>query len=381
MRFALAAVWIALAASRCACGEIFTFDADLEDWYINQGSEAWPDANPGDPVIFWTDAASYPEGSPGGALALTLDLGGSMGDPMPIFDATIIQSSDWYPGMQPIGDFSGSGGFACRVFVPEEGPPIGPEGLMATMFVKSGEGWKWYQGQWTPLAPGQWNELVVATEGLPDYVYDPTQVWALGVKIGGNIICNDTVYVDYVTDIPGSSTTPDGWLRPGWNLISFPRVPPDANAAAALDETIAAGNDITMRLLRYSPSEGYSSYPDDFTEVDVGVGYWLLLDYGASETLYGDPQGAYVIIPLEEGWNLVGYPYPVSQPWEECYITDWWWGRSPRDAAEHGWIQEEIYFLDDGYKSCPGDDGDLRPWRGYWILALRDGLGLLVPAP
>jgi len=303
------------------------------------------------------------------------------------------------------------------------------------------------------------------------------------------------------------SASPAGWLHQGWNLVSLPLQPVEPHTDSVLDDVIAAGNNLYLRVFSYSPRAGYAAYPEEgMEELSAGRGYWLYLTESAVELLRGlpvprvpapdadeyvrdevpdlpipdpgdvasvltvpadpppppisgielritlwhesvrdliisleSPAGTEVIVQnhaafsgpwttantpelaafvgeepggdwtlriydawtgdsgaldewslllssgtvhtvdLLQGWNLFGHTGTDPVPWADCLISDGAQALPVADAAAGGWITQPAYYYDDGYKPVPGDDTELRPWRGYWLRALVDGLTLLIP--
>jgi len=172
-----------------------------------------------------------------------------------------------------------------------------------------------------------------------------------------------------------------GWLAARWNMLSIPVPPDDPGVEAVFDKAVLAGNLMVNNLYAYSPSGGYSAYPQDFTQMDMGAGYWLLLYAGACEDVDGTPNTAEQRVPLEQFWNLVGYPFDTPQAWAGCSVSDGIDELSIDDAGTAGWIQTAIFAYEGVYIEVPGDDEWLRPWQAYWLLAYQGGLQLVIPAP
>ena len=204
---------------------------------------------------------------------------------------------------------------------------------------------------------------------------------------GESIGPDHTNVVNFVLlEDPGTvvSTSPPGWLRTGWNLVSAPLEADDMSAPAVWDEVLAAGNVLDNALIRYAGV--YEVYPAHFTLLELGRGYWLWLDVAVPESVEGVPREADVGVPLRNGWTMFGHPFPDAVPWSACLVTDGVETKSVSQAESAGWVQGLIYFLDGaGYRTvAPGGGGDdtaLRPWRGYWMLAELPGLSLIVPTP
>ena len=179
-------------------------------------------------------------------------------------------------------------------------------------------------------------------------------------------------------------TSPAGWLRLGWNLMSVPVEPADPAADMALRSLDGAGNTLANALFRYSGLAGYEIFPGGFVGMECGRAYWLNLDTLAATCTVDGVPSADGLIALDDGWTMLGHPWPQAVLWTACQVTDGVETKSIADAEAAGWIQGTIYFYDGAYGTVSpggGDDDSLRPWYGYWLLANQSGLTLIVPSP
>jgi len=186
------------------------------------------------------------------------------------------------------------------------------------------------------------------------------------------------------------------WAGPavGWNLMSLPLSPTYPSPEEVFADLVDLGSTIPNNLYNYTPGSGpgagYHIYPSaQFTQMEVGEGYWLRLTNVPDQTtnttvgaIFVDPQS----IALSDGWNMIGMPLNAAELWSGCAVTDGTETKSIADAGPAGWIQTLIYYYTPtGYESVKpdgtGDDDSLRPWLGYWLLAYQPGLTLLVPQP
>jgi len=234
-----------------------------------------------------------------------------------------------------------------------------------------GEASPWTQIEVQATAPS--GTVTVFLEYQQDVVDNPP---------GGqwHINCFDDAELQMLTP---STTSPPGWLRNGWNLISIPLTPDDPNPQAVFQDLVNAGNIIQNNLIKYDPASGYMLYPMDFLTIGLGEGYWLYLENAVQNTYAGVPFEEDVSIPLEAGWNLIGHPFDSPRFWASCKITDGVDTYYIEDVPSD-WIQTTIFYYDGtNYKSVApdgsGDDDSLRPWRGYWVYAERADLTLIVP--
>ncbi len=160
------------------------------------------------------------------------------------------------------------------------------------------------------------------------------------------------------------------------------------------------GNDAL--LARYIPAEGaYARYstanPDpraSFNPPGVavrpdgsnsptpprGIGYFLRTTSPAF--ILGDvpvdTNTAY-LIPLQEGWNMIGNPFPFNVPWAACEVEIVGAGGqaqriSLQEAADREFIRPQIYRyvpLTGEYTWRTAPLGELIAWQAHWVRALK----------
>lgn len=170
------------------------------------------------------------------------------------------------------------------------------------------------------------------------------------------------------------------------------------NLADAPEEIF--GNDAI--LARYLPAEGtYARYsaanPDpraSFTPSGVavrpdgsntptpprGLGYFLRST--APAFLLGDEEvdtNTAYLIPLQEGWNMIGNPFPFNVPWAACEVEIVGAGGivqrlSLQEAADREYIRLQIYRyipLTGEYTWRTAPLGELIAWQAHWVRALK----------
>jgi len=234
-------------------------------------------------------------------------------------------------------------------------------------------------GQMTPLDENMVTEHSVVLTGLqPNTTYHYRVIST--VPDYPPVVSGDRTFFTAL-----SATSPQGWLREGWNLISLPLEPVDPLPTEVFSDLIALGNVIQNNLYKYT-RRGYEVYPGDFNFVCTGEGYWLLLSVGGQNTIYGEEYTQDYQLYLISGWNLVGHPFPQEVAWADCTVDYNGQVYTLQEAANMGLIQGTAYYFDNGYKivALPGGGGDdtfLRPWRGYWVYAGEAGVSLIIPAP
>jgi hypothetical protein len=114
----------------------------------------------------------------------------------------------------------------------------------------------------------------------------------------------------YTLNVTVNASTLDTYtlsLAPGWNFVSLPLQPeypaPDAVLAAILDlvNIIWGYDNHSKRWLAFRP--GLSD--QTLLAINADRGYWIHVKEGATLNVVGNLSSS--AIPLEPGWNLVGY--------------------------------------------------------------------------
>lgn len=279
-------------------------------------------------------------------------------------------------------------------------------GLIPTGSVLSGN-------NWLGTLDNRWNEpLNWSGNTVPDGSSN-TAILAVSNQpvIDGQAFCND-LYLS-----PGTSLkiTPSATLSAGQNLS----IPEDAellliNTLTSHASLIARGNVtgrikseiqvmkgmpmfvsapvkdaqsgvfINMYLREYDEvSSGWGEYivPTD-QELNPMKGYELYSTYGATRIFEGSPIQGEVFQALSssnDGWNLIGNPFP-------CYL-DWQSGESSSQGWQRNTIANAIYYPDPSGSGnyavyLPGDDPAsinngsryIAPMQGFFVKARQDGI-------
>lgn len=111
-----------------------------------------------------------------------------------------------------------------------------------------------------------------------------------------------------------------------------------------------------------------------------GVGYFLRSTSPAF--ILGDEQidtNAAYLIPLQEGWNMIGNPFPFNVPWAACEVEIVGAGGqvqriSLQEAADRDYIRLQIYRyipLTGEYTWRTAPLGELLAWQAHWVRALK----------
>jgi hypothetical protein len=238
----------------------------------------------------------------------------------------------------------------------------------------------------------------------PDYFYPKIDQWieeirpevALDRAKWGSYGATATWDLDYQKDILKRYVTDRynllkrKWLliNPGWNWISFPKIPDNPDPAS-----IFGYNDVRNRLYRWHPTKRtFELYPDDFTGVEVGRAYVLWVSEGTYNThYYGTevPSSIFEIPVPEAGWVWVGHPRTRDVRLDRLYVRDNDTGVTRTATADQGaadpWMNWNWLYWN-SYGDNPqllsfsgGDDNTLHPWFGYCAWAYKRNLTLRIP--
>ncbi|MCS7300507.1 MAG: S8 family serine peptidase [Fimbriimonadales bacterium] len=182
-------------------------------------------------------------------------------------------------------------------------------------------------------------------------------------------------------------------FQPGVQMVAIPY---------AVDRRPEEVFGVEAVLARYLPEQGvYARYtasnPDpragfnppglavrpqgtDIPTPPRGVGYFLYARSSAA-VLGGslvDTNRAY-LIPLQEGWNMIGNPFPFNVPWGACEVEIFGAGGqvqrlSMQEATEREIIRPQIYRylpLTGAYTWRTAPLGELLAWQAHWVKALK----------
>jgi hypothetical protein len=151
-------------------------------------------------------------------------------------------------------------------------------------------------------------------------------------------------------------------LVQGWNLISIPFIPSNQNIAECFKTINGKFSAIYSykngTYQRYIPN----STTNDFTNIEVGVGYWVYMNEAAQLKVTGTPSTRKT--ELLAGWNLVGLKADKSIPIEQALGSI-----STKVKAVYS-FQNGSYI---GY--APPDVkalSALEPMLGYWVFVTEN---------
>ncbi|MBC8192747.1 MAG: T9SS type A sorting domain-containing protein [Candidatus Marinimicrobia bacterium] len=152
-------------------------------------------------------------------------------------------------------------------------------------------------------------------------------------------------------------------FEPGWHLFSTPLV----TAETSTDGLLGPFANQPYYVYEYEPGVGYAAAP----EILQGEGYWLATMDSMRVQISGVADTTSFSRPLDLGWNLIGNPFSYAKPVATIRIEHAGEILDFDTAAANGWISNTLYGYDGiGYFT----ENSLRPWGGYWISALVEGL-------
>jgi hypothetical protein len=133
-----------------------------------------------------------------------------------------------------------------------------------------------------------------------------------------------------------------------WSMISLPVRPDVPTVAAVFPDAVV--------VYRYQKGTGYVRVTGG-ENLEVGVGYWILLEQPQSYVIKGTEITKYMI-PVVDGWYMIG---GCSMPADKM-VT------SGKIVVVYGYTQGV------GYERIP-DSKPLEPGKGYWIFFSKTSEG------
>lgn len=107
-----------------------------------------------------------------------------------------------------------------------------------------------------------------------------------------------------------------------YRIVALP-YSPASNTISSLFDELGEYSNTKWRMATYrNTTDDFAEYPADFTTLERGKGYWLIIkntvDIGLGETLAPkENRGVLYQMTLKPGWNMMGNPYPVSINWND----------------------------------------------------------------
>lgn len=190
-----------------------------------------------------------------------------------------------------------------------------------------------------------------------------------------------------VTDI---STTPKVPVVIGSNLITLPWTFSDSS----LDTILGLSQPSQYQAFRWDPSQqGYVLA----TSSQRGIGTWLVINdsstvplgyvpLSSNPTLPTDMATGSLAIQLQQGWNLIGNPYPYPIPLGDLLGVTAGANSQTLKWSDlvNGFVSPSMAYWDTtstppGYKFISGNDAYMQPNTGYWLFVFDLSLTLQFP--
>jgi hypothetical protein len=171
----------------------------------------------------------------------------------------------------------------------------------------------------------------------------------------------------------------------GWHMIALPgEICGDCaeQGSEALCCTLCDDLD-PCHLFHWQAGTGYLTAPPCASiSYQMGMGVWVRT-YDPLVMIEADLEvpSENVVIPLQDGWNQIGNPFPFSVPVDELQARCGGTELSLLDAQAQGWLCAYLFGYDTAsgsYQVLNSTDGCLESWHGYWLRAYRDDCVLVV---
>lgn len=188
-------------------------------------------------------------------------------------------------------------------------------------------------------------------------------------------------------------------LSKGLQMVSIPFKP----SRAVPSEVFGLAPE-AIKMACWKAEGGYAVYDPQASQQDrevafvvPGKGYWVKFDQPVHVPKQGGllPEEG-IALPLSAGWNQIGNPFVRPLPWsvEDIYVRRNDDVKTLAQAQQAGWIEDYAwgwqqdennpftgrYVLVYDQNILPGVQGQLEPWKGYWVYAHQD-CELILPSP
>lgn len=124
-----------------------------------------------------------------------------------------------------------------------------------------------------------------------------------------------------------ASALPAGSVEDNYRMISIPYVS-DKTVETVLIPALSQFDAKVWRLLTLnSEKTDWSEYPNDFTTLETGKGYWIINKNGGALALGVEStpivtKETPTTITLTPGWNQIGNPYPFPMVWSQVLTAN-----------------------------------------------------------
>jgi hypothetical protein len=157
-------------------------------------------------------------------------------------------------------------------------------------------------------------------------------------------------------------------LSPGWNLISLPLEPQPAAIASVLSSLEGSYDAVYGWDASAGSYRSFFGAGGNLDRLDETMGFWVRMKDEATLSVVGEALGS-VQIPLVEGWNLIGYPWPTPLPPQVALASI----DGDYDIV-YGWDPSAGSWLSYDPGLGHGTLKDMEPGQGYWVYASRDSV-------
>ncbi len=157
-------------------------------------------------------------------------------------------------------------------------------------------------------------------------------------------------------------------LAAGWSMIGLPLASADATLLnTVLDDAVGP-----VFAMEHDVATGYRRL-GEMDPLTRGRGYWIGTEAGFEWSMSGTMDSEPVLVDLEAGWNLIGYPlwFPSHVNGIQVLFdgSSYTWP----EAVAAGLVGGELTTYDGlAYESTTSLDA----WHGYWVAAYVPGLRL-----
>jgi hypothetical protein len=226
---------------------------------------------------------------------------------------------------------------------------------------------------WLTTDGAHWDSIGATEDQDFDFEYEVPDLYSPYCKV--RVVCygeEDASGRGQSRDFFGISPVESSWeLAPGWSLISLPLVPDDP----AIDAVLADDINGYYWVFGYSRETGFE-LADELADA---AGYWLALFNQTTIDVAGTANMDPAVRPLDEGWNILGCPYPWETPLDSLFIISGQNRYTMEQAGDMGLI---VPILSTFQAPPPGDPARydystlFSPWFGYWFYAYQPDLTL-----
>ena len=171
----------------------------------------------------------------------------------------------------------------------------------------------------------------------------------------------------------------------GWHMIALPgEICGDCAEQGSEARCCALCDDLDpCYLFHWQAGTGYLMAPPCANiPYHMGMGIWVRT-YDPLVMIDADLEvpDENVVIPLQNGWNQIGNPFPFSVPVDALHAHCGGTELSLLEAQAQGWLCAYLFGYDTvsgSYQMLDPTDGCLEPWHGYWLRVYRDDCVLVV---